>query len=138
MSNPFELLLDSILCEAPEFKSAVAVARYRDRWLLGLSTAKDDRGGKWCAPGGHIKPNESPRKAAERECREETGIICKSVGEPIAIADRPGVAFVPCRIERLGKFDPNSEFHGVGVFTKKDMKSLKLFKNVLRLIDRCS
>ena len=33
----------------------------------------------WEIPGGGIGPEETPVEAAVRECREESGIICKSV-----------------------------------------------------------
>ena len=39
----FDDIIDQIITEQtePEFTSAVAIARYRDRWLLGLSKNSD-------------------------------------------------------------------------------------------------
>ena len=32
------------------------------------------RGGTWCFPGGHVEPEETPRRAVQRELSEELGI----------------------------------------------------------------
>lgn len=32
------------------------------------------KAGLWLPPGGHVEPNEHPKKTVERECREELGI----------------------------------------------------------------
>ncbi len=32
------------------------------------------KGGCWCFPGGHVEPGETPRRAVQRELREELGI----------------------------------------------------------------
>src|SRR3954469_5462978 len=80
--------------------AAVAVVQCGDKWLLGLGrNTNDDRTGKWVFPGGHIKKGESPEDAAARECREETGIVCKPVGEAFALpgGTKKGVVFVHCR-----------------------------------------
>ncbi len=36
--------------------------------------------GVWIYPGGHVEPNETPREAAEREFKEETGLMVEVVG----------------------------------------------------------
>ncbi|MEU6720059.1 NUDIX hydrolase [Nonomuraea sp. NPDC046802] len=41
------------------------------RWLV-LRTATDHA--RWQLPGGRAEPRESPRRAAERETREEIGL----------------------------------------------------------------
>jgi 8-oxo-dGTP pyrophosphatase MutT (NUDIX family) len=139
------LKFDSILEQAireeiePEFKSAVAIVRQRDRWLLGLSRETgDDRTGKWVHPGGGIKHKENPKKAAERECFEETGIRCRAVGEPFRLPDHKGVAFVPCTVSSTNqKIDLNHEFSAAGFFTMAELRTLKpLYKNAQKLIER--
>lgn len=120
-----------------EYKAAVAVVKYRDSWLLGLSTANDDRSGKWCFPGGGINSGESPKKAAERECFEELGVKCKAVGEPFSHGNKKHVAFVPCKIEsKKDKYVLNSEFSAAGLFDRQELRNLKLHNNVMQLISK--
>lgn len=33
-------------------------------------------------PGGHIDPDETPQECAKRECKEETGLDVKIIGDP--------------------------------------------------------
>ena len=138
LSN-FDQSLDLILEDEfkEDFKSAVAIVQDRDRWLLGLAQrTSDDRSYKWCHPGGGIK-RESPEKAAERECYEETGIRCKAVGKPFTMAKHKGVAFVHCKVKSGGQdLDPNHEFSALGFFKIRELKSLKLYDNVRELIKR--
>lgn len=134
-------ILEQILFEdvEKEYKSAVAIVEYRDKWLLGIArNTGDDRDGKWVHPGGGIKKGETPERAAERECFEETGIRCKAVGKAFSTDDKPSVAFVHCRATSGNqKFKPNSEFSALGFFTMAEIRNLKpLFKNVKRLIQR--
>ena len=120
-----------------DFESAVAIVKHRGKYLLGLSSSNDDRGKKWCMPGGGIKRGESPQQAAERECMEETGIKCTAIGPILTIKDKPKVAFVPCRAAASpGKFVPNSEFVALGFFKPEDFKALVLYNNVKDLINR--
>lgn len=131
--------LDQILSEAvePEYKAAVAIVQKgTNKWLLGLSTANDDRKNKWCFPGGHIHRGESPEDAAVRECREETGVKSKAVGDAFRRQDKKNVAFVHCKVKGTVKFDMNNEFVAVGFFTVREMRALELYKNVKDLIKR--
>jgi 8-oxo-dGTP pyrophosphatase MutT (NUDIX family) len=136
----FDEALEYVLCEEydADFTAAVGIVQDGDRWLLGLArNTGDDRTGKWVFPGGHIKRGEDPTKAAEREVREETGIRCKAVGEPITDPRKKGVAFVHCKVTSAKQNpDPNHEFSAIGLFTKQEMKSLTLYNNVERLIKR--
>lgn len=131
--------LSSILEEitSTDYKAAVGIVQYKDRWLLGLSTATDDRKNKWAFPGGHLKPKETPEQGAVREVREETGVICKAVGDAFSIPARKGVAFVHCKATNPD-LDNNHEFAALGWFDVYEMRSLKLYSNVRSLIDRVS
>ncbi len=53
---------------------AIAVVEHADRFLVGRRSENLPLGGFWEFPGGKLEPDESPREAAERECREETGL----------------------------------------------------------------
>ena len=46
--------------------------------VSAMSTQK-----QWVFPKGHIEADEEPFQTAERECREECGIIASTVGPPI-------------------------------------------------------
>lgn len=120
-----------------KYKSVVAVVEYRNRWLLGLSLATDDRHYKWCFPGGRIESSESPEDAAERECKEESNVTANAKGKARPLKGKPDVAFVHCKAEYIKRMEPNSEFAAFGFFDRKEMKSLVLYKNVYDLIDEC-
>ena len=130
----------SVILEA-EFKedyfAAVGIVQCGDKWLLGLAkNTGDDRTGKWVFPGGHIKRGEDTAKAAVREVWEETGVRCEAIGKPFSLPGRKGVAFVHCRANKGQDLDNNHEFSALGWFTTRDMRALKLYGNVLKLIDR--
>lgn len=139
-SLKFDAVLDTILTEAfkQDFRAAVGIVQWNDRWLLGLAKdTNDDREGKWVFPGGHIKRGESPEKAAVREVYEETGIRCKAAGKPIQLSTKKDVAFIHCKASASNQqLDNNHEFAALGWFKLSDMKGLKLYHNVRQLIDR--
>jgi ADP-ribose pyrophosphatase YjhB (NUDIX family) len=126
----------TLLAESKDYNAAVAIIQYRNRWLLGLSSADDDRKGRWCMVGGRIKNGETPEQAAVREAKEESGIDCRAVGGIKTIAGKKGVAFVHCKAKKLQDPTPNHEFSAMAWFTKKDMDSLKLYHNVKKLLSR--
>ncbi|WP_170287442.1 NUDIX hydrolase [Halioglobus maricola] len=49
------------------------VATHQDR-ILWMQRAEEPRKGYWSLPGGFMEVDESPREAAVREAKEETGI----------------------------------------------------------------
>ena len=53
---------------------AIAVVEFEGRFLVGERPPGAPLAGFWEFPGGKVEPGESPRQAAARECREETGI----------------------------------------------------------------
>lgn len=129
-----------ILVEAEkEYHAAVAVVKFRDKWLLGLGhRCGDDRTGKWCMVGGGIKSGETVEQAAVRECYEEAGIRVKAVRKLADERDKPGVAFVLCRAQNAdqSKLKPNHEFSAMGWFGSRDLRGLNLYKNVKRIMSK--
>ncbi len=122
----------------PNYTSAVSVVQNGDKWLLGLArNTKDARENKWVHPGGHIEKGETPEEAAVRECFEETGIKVKSIGSAFSMNGYKNIAFVHCRtINRNQEFEISEEFSALGFFKYNELKSLKLFPNVKKLIER--
>ncbi len=135
----FDDRLEAVLFEAldKDWRAAVGIVQCGDKFLLGLARRSgDDREGRWVFPGGGVKRGETAEKAAVREVWEETGIRCKAVGKAFRLPAKPDVAFVHCKAKSGQDFNNNHEFAALGWFSRRDMKSLKLYHNVLRLLDR--
>jgi 8-oxo-dGTP diphosphatase len=56
-------------------KVAVGVLVEQDRKVLLVKRRNEPKPGFWTIPAGFMDAHEDPRKAAERECLEETGLI---------------------------------------------------------------
>jgi ADP-ribose pyrophosphatase YjhB (NUDIX family) len=52
----------------------------RDASCRRILLMKRDDNGLWCLPSGGVEPGESATEAAEREAREETGLIVRVTG----------------------------------------------------------
>jgi 8-oxo-dGTP pyrophosphatase MutT (NUDIX family) len=115
------MLLESVY---NRYRAAIPVVTKDDYILLGKSLAEDDRGGKWCFPGGGIKKGESAEAAAVRECKEESGVSVQSTSEPFTVPNKPGVAFVLCKY-KSGELKPTHEFSDFKWIKLQDVRSLE-------------
>jgi len=66
------------LFESSDTQSVATVAAFRgegdDAEILIVKREAEPEAGKWCLPGGHGKPKETPHETALREFNEETGL----------------------------------------------------------------
>ena len=65
---------------------SVGAVVIRDRKILLVKRNKAPNKGQWAIPGGSIKLGETLQEAAEREIREETGLMVKAK-EPVYTFD---------------------------------------------------
>ena len=63
----------------PDPKVAVAVLIAREGQVLLVQRRYDPQKGYWTLPSGFVDAGEDPKLAAERECREETGLVVKDL-----------------------------------------------------------
>jgi 8-oxo-dGTP diphosphatase len=100
--------------------------------------------GEWSLPGGVVELGETLRAAAEREAREETGLIVKA-GEVLEVLDRiiPGKDGPPqyhyvlidflCTVEG-GQLRAGGDAEAVRWAKKSELAQYKLEKPALRVI----
>jgi 8-oxo-dGTP pyrophosphatase MutT (NUDIX family) len=62
----------------PHLKVAAAALIEHDGGVLLLQRASRPWQGSWNLPAGYVEVDESPERAAEREAREETGLIVQA------------------------------------------------------------
>jgi len=74
LSKPLNLLAGRIMTIV-----GIAVVAWQGRVLVGERGAEGPLPGAAEFPGGKCRPGESPRDAALRECREETGLAVEAV-----------------------------------------------------------
>ncbi|MGE0086165.1 MAG: NUDIX hydrolase [Desulfococcaceae bacterium] len=65
---------------------AVGAVVFRHRKCLLVLRKNPPSAGYWAIPGGRVNPGESLRQAAEREIREETGVVIRA-GDPVYVFD---------------------------------------------------
>ena len=97
----------------------MAVVEHGGQFLVGLRPAGKPLAGLSEFPGGKVHSGETPAEAAERECREETGLNIV-VGDPYPIVEhdyphgRLTLHFFRCAAEPIGDAIPNQPFRWVG------------------------
>jgi 8-oxo-dGTP diphosphatase len=63
----------------PDPKVAVAVLIKKGDEVLFVQRRFDPQKGHWTLPSGFIDAGEDPKVAAQRECREETGLVIQDL-----------------------------------------------------------
>jgi ADP-ribose pyrophosphatase len=70
----------------PAPQAAVGAVVFNQGRVLLICRAKQPGAGTWALPGGRIRLGETLQQAAEREIREETGVVIKA-GAPLLTFD---------------------------------------------------
>lgn len=65
---------------------AVGAIVRRGTAVLLIQRATAPNAGQWAIPGGKVQPGETLQQAAEREIKEETGVVIRA-GEPVFCFD---------------------------------------------------
>ncbi len=98
----------------------------RDGRLLLLRRARDPFRGCWNLPAGYVEADESPPAAAERETREETGLLVRaeSLFGLYFFTDDPrgnGILIVYCCRVRGGSLRESREGHDPTFFARDEL-----------------
>ena len=122
-------------------KSTVASIISKNNKILLTKRSKIlPEGGKWCLPGGHIKPKEKAEDALKREIKEETNLKVKSskflfyYDEIIPKLKISNIVLV-FSIQVSGKEKNNFEVSETKWFSKKEIEKLNMafeHKNILK------
>ncbi len=84
---------------------AIAVVEHEGRFLVGVRPPGVRFAGFDEFPGGKAEPGETPEAAAERECREETGLSARATARLLSVDDPSAgleLHFIACRVDRTG------------------------------------
>ncbi|MBL8016016.1 MAG: NUDIX domain-containing protein [Ignavibacteria bacterium] len=114
-----------------------AVLKYKSKYVL-IKKSKGPFKGRWDLPGGKVDFGETPEDALERELMEETGLkprdtkLIDAIGyereTENEILHHVGIIY-DCETRNIKKLkrepDGNDSF-GAEVFTRKELKELKL------------
>jgi ADP-ribose pyrophosphatase YjhB (NUDIX family) len=115
---------------------AVAIVRDDGGRILLVRQTYHRAGIRWAAPGGWLAHGESPREAAARETREETGLRV-TVGRVLEVGSGPyhevSLAF-ECQVVGDGGFQPNHETDRIGYFAPSDLPPMTA--ETRRLLER--
>lgn len=121
-------------------KVAVGVLVERDGQVLLVRRVNVPGQGEWTLPAGFIDAGEDPRVAAERECREETGLQIR-VGELLDVLyalehPRGASIFIVYRGQITGgAMNANDDVDQVGFFSADDLPPLA-FSTTAQILER--
>jgi len=113
----------------PDPKVAAAVLVERDGEILLVRRMNNPKKGLWTLPAGFIDAGEDPVEAAERECKEETGLQVKvtELIDVISGQEHPRgahILIVYCCEILHGEMKPNDDVDGVAFFSYKALPPL--------------
>lgn len=134
MITTIQLIEEAILSEA-KCRAAVAIIRHKDKWLLGLSKSTDERFNLWTFVAGTVHYNELPERTVVRESKEEANLRVKVIQE-LSYGSKTDVKYYYCKVVGEPKVIHNNEFAAMAFFTIREMRSLKLYHNIMNLIEK--
>lgn len=114
--------------EDPKVAAAVFVLD-GDRMLL-VRRVNEPELGKWSLPAGFVEADEDPRSAAERECREETGLRVKVtqlvdvIHQPVDNREGASIVIVYAAELKGGKLVAHDDVDASGFFGLDDLPPL--------------
>jgi mutator protein MutT len=102
----------------PTKQIAIAVVEHAGGFLIGQRPPGVPLAGLWEFPGGKIEPDETAKEAAERECREETGLAVEAEGTWLVQEEeyphgRVRLYFIACRVAQDETGAPRDPFRFV-------------------------
>lgn len=110
---------------------AGAVVRDAEGRVLLVRRANEPSRGLWSIPGGRVEDGETPREAAAREVREETGLVVE-VGELIATVDLgPYVVDDFAAVVVGGTLAPGDDASDAAFLTADEVRALSLSPGLL-------
>lgn len=115
-----------------------AILLYQGKNILILRKSEGKHQGKWTGPGGHIDWGETPKQAAIRELREETGIEYYQLkGKEIAILRQNKTRIYVVKVKKIPDIKLSEEHDISKVVNIKNIKEYPLtdyFEEVLDYI----
>lgn len=122
-------------------KVAVAVLVERGPELLMIRRRSDPERGKWSMPAGFVDAGEDPARAAEREAREETGLVVQVTGLvdviPKTESNEGADILIVYRAEaRGGELAAGDDAVEVGYFSAERLPADLAFASTRRVIAR--
>lgn len=122
----------------PDPKVAAAVLVERDGEILLVRRMHNPAKGLWTLPAGFIDAGEDPAEAAERECREETGLQVKVTGllDVISGLEHPRGAHILIVYRAViiqGEMTPDDDVDSVGFFSYNSLPPLA-FSTTLQVL----
>ncbi len=89
-------------------RGVIGILHRDDRYLFIQRAHGIAVPGRWCFPGGHVEPGETPRRAIIREMREELGLTTRPYHRLGAVRARADVILAIWMVEMLdGRLAPN-------------------------------